>query len=300
MLVLEYMATDDISRVNVLSSIIGEFIEYFRNALVATVQNVKLFTLPVNRDIKFGETTALRLYDELEKCSVLNGSLVVTPQHRLSLLLKQHEQGVFVDLRKLRGHFVDILDESDSILSHEFQLVYAIGAQENLPDGPSRWKMVQAFLLLLCRCDNNDLTGLIYDEETVHTEQTHNGSFSNMRLLLPFKGKEQALASILCRALVLDPPYDLRWMKVVEKRHIDELISIMSDPTYKNSLASIEKNELFSRNRSDILAARGIVAYGTLVHGLGKRYRVNYGLKPSSTIKLAVRFMPNPALTNLH
>jgi hypothetical protein len=41
------------------------------------------------------------------------------PQHRNSLLLKQYDQDVFVD--GLKESFVDILDESDAILSHDFQ-----------------------------------------------------------------------------------------------------------------------------------------------------------------------------------
>lgn len=51
--------------------------------------------------------------------------MFVTPQDRNSLLLKQHDDGVFVPGRKLA--FADILDKSDAILDPTFRLFMPLG-----------------------------------------------------------------------------------------------------------------------------------------------------------------------------
>jgi Protein of unknown function (DUF3638) len=264
----------------------GEAISYYRKVLVASIQNIKLFTLPFNRDVKLDMNTASILSDEFDRCKLLKGSLMVTPQQRLSLLLKQQEQNTAVD--GLRDHdFLDILDESDALLCHDFQLVYALGNQEDLPNGPSRWKVLQALLLLLSRVV---VSRVINDKKMVYMEKSRCGSFSNLRLLLPFRGQEVRLGRALCEHLLLDPPYNLRWMKNVFPYDRMELIKIMSDPSYKRVKMSIKLNPLFEENQKDILVARGLIAYGTLFHCLESRYRVDFGLLTESAVRLAVSF----------
>ena len=215
--------------------------------------------------------------------------MIVTPQHRLSLMLKQAEHNVpsvgFED-----AGFVNVLDESDALLSHEFQLVYALGTPQDLPNGPSRWKVLQAFLLILCRNKANNIVSIL-DNKKAYQEPTRFGSFSNLRLLLPFhddEDNERQLGLALCIELLSDPPYDFRWMKQIGTGK-QELLKIMSDPSHDNVLGSIRANSLFERNQGDILAVRGFIAFGALFHGLGARYRVNYGLlNDKADVKLAV------------
>jgi Protein of unknown function (DUF3638) len=252
--------------------------------LVASIQNVKLFTLPFNRDVEYSADSALILGDEIDRCKSMNGCWIVTPQQRLSLLLKQYEKSIFV--KELQDDlFLDILDESDALLSHDFQLVYALGTQVDLPNGPSRWKVLQAFLYILCR---RDFADILDDEEMVYKEKICCGSFSNLRFLLAFQGQEMRLGRALCERLLWEPPYDLRWMKNVNGSDKECLIEMMSNPTCNNVAELIGRIPLFQQNRSDILAARGLIAFGTLFHGLGARYRVDYGLLPDPGTKLAV------------
>ena len=71
----------------------------------------------------------------------------VAPEHRLSLQLKWHELqrgtapvGVAKALQTLDElPFYDIFDESDEILRHKYQLIYAVGACALLPAGRERW-----------------------------------------------------------------------------------------------------------------------------------------------------------------
>lgn len=76
----------------------------------------------------------------------------------------------------------------------------------------------------------------------------------------------------------------------VPNDEIDPLVSIMSDPTCQDICEKIAVNDLFREKQGRILAARGFIAFGIFFHGLEARYRVNYGLNPSSSTKMAVRF----------
>lgn len=80
-----------------LPSIISEAKYYYRTALVSSYQNVKLFALPVDPGIELDVKRSLQLSDEIAKCAEQLGFFVITPQHRNSLLLKQYDQGIFVD-----------------------------------------------------------------------------------------------------------------------------------------------------------------------------------------------------------
>jgi hypothetical protein len=147
MLVLEWASKDWLTRLNVLPQIIHEAIEFYRKSLVSSVQSIQLYTLPFHRSMALDASNESILSDELRRCKESNGILVVTPQHRNSLLLKQYDQEVFIDGLALQTR--DIIDESDSILHYNFQLVYALGEQVPLPDGPSRWNTMQTLILLL-------------------------------------------------------------------------------------------------------------------------------------------------------
>jgi hypothetical protein len=39
--------------------------------------------------------------------------------------------------------YVDLFDESDALLRHKYQLIYAVGSAMELKAGPERWYMVQ-------------------------------------------------------------------------------------------------------------------------------------------------------------
>jgi hypothetical protein len=314
MILLENMSSQtSISRINVLPSILGtsifflhcaelivyctivEAVGYYRKVLVASIQNVKLFTQPFNREVNLDDGVALCLSDELERCKLFNGAFIVTPQHRLSLRLKQHELDIGVTERTADNCFHDILDESDAILSHEFQLVYALGSQQELPNGRSSWKILNALLLLLSRSSAKGISSVVLDGKTTYREKTRCGSFPNLRFLSSFHGQELRLGEDLCKELLSSPSYELRWMQHVARNDKKLLIRIISDPSYGDAWSAIEANPLFEKNQGDILAARGLVAFGILFHGLEARYRVNYGLLADrSEVKLAVRrsFLP--------
>lgn len=128
------------------------------------------------------------------------------------------------------------------------------------------------------------------DPLLVHRESSRKGSFPQIRLLLPFKGHEFTVGAALCRQLLTDPPHELKWMNAVPSEEVELLVSIMSDPTFRDVLKKIQSNILFKERKSDILSARGFIAYGSLFHGLKSRYRIHYGLYTCSKTKMAVPY----------
>jgi Protein of unknown function (DUF3638) len=204
MLVLEWIAKDsELTRLNVLPSILHEAIDFYRNVLVASLQGIKLFSLPFQRDFPLETDEALVLTDELTTCKRHNGFLVVTPQHRNSLLLKQHDRGMRV--KGLEQSFTDLIDESDAILHHDFQLVYAIGSQLPLPDGPSRWTTFETFLKILARDECFETSTILSNPRLVHRETVSVGSIPKLRLLVPFRDHEHNVGRALCKHIVDQP-----------------------------------------------------------------------------------------------
>jgi hypothetical protein len=290
MLVLELSQSKETTvRVTALSAIIHEAMEHMQTVLVASVQNVRVCSLPFNRENPLDEEHAAILTEELARCRDHLGCLIVTPQHRNSLLLKQYDNDVFVHGLKCR--FSDVVDETDAILDHEFQLVYAIGEQAPLPDGPCRWGMVEAFLQIIARgVGEEEVDRILRDPSCVHKESSRFVTFSKLRLLAPFKEFEAVVGPALCRRLIANPPYELRWMKEVPLDDRDRLVSMLSQRDFRDVVSIIQSNQLLCQFEGDILAARGCIAHGTLFHGLYRRYRVHYGIDNTGGRKMAVPY----------
>ncbi|KAL3918407.1 MAG: hypothetical protein SGILL_004248, partial [Bacillariaceae sp.] len=287
MLILEWASTEWLTRLNVLPQILHEAVEYYRKALVSSVQTMKLFTLPFHRSMTLDVSNESIISDELRLCHELNGFLVVSPQHRNSLLLKQYDHKVFVKGLALPTR--DIIDESDAILHYNFQLVYALGDQVPLPDGPSRWNAMESLIVLLSECDFESLT----DPKLVYRARVRPGTFPKLRFLQPFLAdevKRRELGRLLCRHLVHDPPYEFRWMRLIDGDDDRKaLVDIFCQPEL-DAKQAIECNVLYQKHKQDVLAIRGCIAYGLLFHAMQARHRVNYGLSSKSGKKLAVPF----------
>ena len=287
MLILEMISEQTLCRVNVLPGILKEALNYYKVVMSASVLRVRLFVLPFDRSVAFDQTKVSLLNDQFALARKHHGCFIMTPQHRNSLLLRQHEISCFVEGF---GHSVlDILDESDAILSHDFQLVYAIGNQTTLPDAERRWTVLHCLIRILVRC--NDVQKFL-KPEWIHRESDAFGSFPKLRVLDAFRtsGSSDQLIRCICQALVDDPPYELRWLLKVSLDHRDRLIAAMSLPTFEGFSELLEANSLFRRNCSDILAIRGFLVFGVLFHGLESRYGVHYGLNPDLDTRMAVPF----------
>ena len=153
MLILHFADGKHLVRLHFLSQLRGEAYEYLHQYLCASVLNCKLFLMPFNRDVELVPNMIRIMRQHLRFAKNSLGCLCVAPEHRLSLHLKLYEEqqrkdddgtvnaellsNLFKDLS-----LIDILDESDEVLRHVFQLVYAFGDKLDLPGGPARWSAI--------------------------------------------------------------------------------------------------------------------------------------------------------------
>ena len=155
--------------------------------------------------------------------------LLTTPERRLSMHLKRlelwqqgaHELAASMDeLAALP--YVDLLDESDVLLSHRYQLVYACGSPVELPDGLARATAAQALLRTLSLNADQGATGaaLAVPGVAVWRRDAALSSYRHVRLLPgdALDGVLPQLHTALAEALLGDPPYAMRWLKAFEHK----------------------------------------------------------------------------------
>ena len=181
---------------------------------------------------------------------------------------------------------MDSLDESDELLHHRFQLIYACGEVQGLPGGSHRWTAAEALLGVV---HNHPVVAKWLNEHTKFVEraagshqeafcQTHVSSRASMSALIP------DFHRILAEALFSDPPHELEWLK----DHVlkaDLLRAVISSEAPPQRLQDLDENE-----RSDMLALRGLLVGNILVHCLTKRHRVDFGVARPGKKKLSVPF----------
>lgn len=142
-------------RLHFLSSLISEAYEFLHHSLTGSLLRRKLFLMPFNRDIQLTQRRAQAMRGCLERCRSEGGALLVTPEHRQSLYLKGLElRGTRPDVSfEITGMaempFIDVYDESDELLHHRRQLIYAVGGLQKLPAQAERAQAVQALLRVL-------------------------------------------------------------------------------------------------------------------------------------------------------
>jgi hypothetical protein len=170
--------------------------------------------------------------------------LLVAPEHRLSLMLKRQElweqnrRDLCALLDSVAGmQYIDLLDESDELLHHRFQLIYAWGNRMALPALQSRARAAQALLHALSRqaISGKGTIGLalhgslesqpgphhhqasfaVASQGAADGEEKKAGAFAGVRLL-PGPSLQDALPRLhkeLAEAVFDAPPYEMSWMK---------------------------------------------------------------------------------------
>lgn len=285
MLILESM-NKSLVRVNMLPTIINVGKEKYQAILTASVQHVKVRTLPFQRSFPLDHNHATIISEELQQGAQDQCCLLVTPQHRNALLLKQHDENIFLSNK---SECLDIIDESDAILHQKYQQVFALGDQHNLPNGKLRWTLAEIFLQLLFESDSSIINKARDDEGAMEITKAQPGTFPSVRLLPGFDKYEKQVGRELCLELCRDPPYECLWIKKFAGS-IDHLVTLMSDG--QTDMTHTMDEPVFEEHRAEILAARGCIAHGLLFYCLRARHRVNYGIDYGRS-KMAVPFAAN-------
>ncbi|GLC49187.1 thioredoxin-disulfide reductase [Pleodorina starrii] len=321
MLALHWADGSQVVRLNLLSTLLDEAYGHLHGTLCAGVLGRKLFTLPFHRGVELTGERVKAMRASMEHCKQEGGLLLVAPEHRLSLQLKRLELGVgqqkqddeTADICTALDHlaampYLDLLDESDELLHHRLQLIYACGAPTALPGLQERTTVMQALLHTASRLAT---TAPAYDSpaEAAAARSSRRPAQQQMQALLPagaavleppadrspgafcglrllpgeaLEGRLRALHWRLAEELMYDPPYELRWLKQhplkdrILKCVTDEAIS--AEEALGPGARGPQPHQLTDDQWAAVLALRGLLGCNLLQHCLQKRHRVDFGV----------------------
>jgi hypothetical protein len=96
----------------------------------------------------------------------------------------------------------------------------------------------------------------------------------------------------IAQSVMDDPIHELRWMIDLNIHDKEDVLRFITSPkTCNGNFMTVWKKQ----HRNDVLALRGFLACGLLVHCLEKRHRIDYGIKrrEGSMKRMAVPFRAN-------
>ncbi|EGZ11162.1 hypothetical protein PHYSODRAFT_337908 [Phytophthora sojae] len=244
--------------------------------------------------------------DVLDELKLSGGIQIVAPEHRMSLELKRLEIGTTNPIVKTldaileSDQFVDVLDECDALLHHKYHLVYAVGTPIPLCSGVERWMGAEALLRVLVDKSPSSRVNKVLQAPHVSCSSpdymSRFGAFEGTRLNTVVESTEP-LRDELKKALVLDlidnAPFELMWLKTFGSAGArDSLVLAITDSTSSLEDALGDSMGKLSPYTTQLLALRGLVAFGVFEHCLEKRYRANFGLPSPGTRpkKIAIPF----------
>jgi hypothetical protein len=320
MLALYFGSKGKLPRLTVLSSILKEAQEYLHEVLTASLQGCAVCALPFVRDVDVNKHRLDAISRCLERCRKSCGALVVAPEHRQSLYLKGVELLLRLDqpgessqriasdtedsacskrLLALQREFayVDVLDECDEVLRPTTKLVYTHGDHVQLPSLSTRCDMTMAVLRVVNMDESVDT---LDDESLVLEDLKWPGGFRAVRLIpgVPFEHKKSEFLTKVATLVLTDPEplHSLRWTNELEKQNkhlfhaIIEFVATSNTDDAAVLEASIRRSVLSETQIDAVYMLRGLLSHDLLVHCLQKRYRVNFGIKPNGSKRIAVPF----------
>ena len=288
MLILQGLPDHGIFRLHILSPLLDEAYGYFHRTLTASLMCRRIHVLPFNRDVRLDATRVRMIKQSLMKCQQLRGVLCIAPEHRLSIHLKWHELRVSPSMHEVAAAltslydlpYLDILDESDEILRHKHQLIYAVGNCQLLPSGKQRWETIHILLERL-QCDENVVC--ILNEPEVASKELFSdkraGSFDRIRLIpgRALDKRRSLLMKNLAQSVLETPPHSMRWLSEGPK---DKIMQFIMDPEPRLTVEDVleVREDGLDVRHEQLLALRGFLAYGILEHCLTRRHRVDFGI----------------------
>lgn len=291
------------ARVYFLPQLIGEGYDYLQKCLTGSMLNIPLSRIPFNRDVAIENGAGLKLIsaicDTLEMCQN-DGALILSPQDTLSLGLKTIERRLGSipndpTLKRLQSIVVDenwfsILDESDSILDHKGQLVYAMGGCENLPQGPVRFQCVFQVLEAL---QEKEVAATLLDKDIASQTNCSLPGCINEVYLIPGPKLEimrARLRQLIAKAVIARGIDGWKWMRDDEWK--DVVTDLVCSPEIGLEKYGEKMSSLRNTRRHQVLGLRAMLAFGILESCLLKRHRVAYGIdrRHSAARRVAVPF----------
>ncbi|KAG2991030.1 hypothetical protein PC118_g5313 [Phytophthora cactorum] len=306
MLFLHFAHSRDrrVVRVHFLGSLLSEACQYMHRYLSASTSQLCIFELPFHRWIGLDIRKLELIHDVLQELKAFGGIQVVAPEHRMSLELKRFEldkdDEVFTEILDEildNGQYIDVLDECDAVLHHKYHLVYAAGHPIALSNGVERWQVAEAVLGVIASKSSESRVAKVLQAPHVScstSNATPPGACKGTRLNTVVDSTEP-LRKELKKALALDliDNSELMWLNMLGKGVArDSLITAITDSTVSLQTALGEHMQKLLSYINQLLALRGLIAFGVLEHCLEKRYRVDFGLPLPDTRpkKIAIPF----------
>ena len=311
-------------RCNFLTTLLCEGRDFLRLWTCASALCKRIYMFPFHREMDLDLLHMANMHESLQQCRRAGGLVVLAPEHRNSLVLKVQEYYLQGEAKadKMQAltnitqglNIFDILDESDLELHFQFQLVYAVGRPCALPSSESRFLAVESVLRVVAT--DPEVRELLEPPQISKTaaEEDLNGSESHFprRQLIAGNELDSVIPELLDRiaqSLLDDPPHGLWWLKTLIRPRSNDAKCVKSCMTCPNldadtilstavldivaPLVASENSmgqRVKGRRYQDLMALRGLLAKGILVHCMKKRFRVEYGLKPGARKRMAVPY----------
>ncbi|KAJ3130146.1 hypothetical protein HK100_008218 [Physocladia obscura] len=291
-------------RVNVLTQLFQEAGEHLHSTLTASALGIKFCEFPFHRQIPLN-LEKVEIMEELITIMQQNSGFILSaPEHQLSLKLKQQESAksnlkladYLTDFAGKIGYY-DIIDESDAFLSHKYQMIYAVGIQEKLPQGSERWTVIHAVLHIMNISEklkklSADSKFMTYSKLTttshfkhIRLSQNISGSTSQERFLKDF-------CTTLLSELVDNLPEEMKWIDEVAEKYpvFKENVKICTLNLSKEMDSMFKQYDLNETQASQLLMLRGLFGYHLLEHCLSMRHAANYGIDKNRKKRVAVPY----------
>lgn len=302
MLMLQQMQSEHICRVVLLPQLVDQTYEYLHRTLCAGVFQQHLVRMPFHRGVPVEAEFSKRLLRTVSSMRHATTALVCTPSDMASLWLKSDEL-VTADpstakaLRELlcTMPYYTIYDESDAVLHHKYQLIYASGECVTLPNAEVRCHVVQGLLRALHAIVTTKSTALHQKMMTHAVVESHSmaGEFFPIRFVQSDAFAADIVPNLvvqMCEHLCTDPPRELNWMS----QEIPDPSTAAGDVRRTKVIPYIvdamqtwpEVGEL--KHASYVWALRGMLGFRKIISALCQRYDVNFGIDATREKRVAV------------
>lgn len=244
-----------------------------------------IYIFPFHRDIPL-DKNILTILEKQYKEAQLAGDIILTvPEYKLSFELKFTESILKKDkelsekMKSIliwnRENVFNLLDESDALLGHKYQLIYPIGTQEAIDGGDKRWKLIQDILSIIQNIGEN-----------LSNEFPENFEFKN------FKSKSTwpyfRITNPNQADVLLDRIVDLLFSESKFSKFDSEKSNLAKTFIRKKNLSEEDGERILERlgdSKIDLLILRGLISYDIVIHCLRKRWSVDYGVNKNSIWK---------------
>ncbi|KAG3026700.1 hypothetical protein PC121_g3879 [Phytophthora cactorum] len=293
-------------RAHFLSPLLSEARQFMHRYLSASSAHLGVFEQPFHRQIDLDARRLEFIRNNLDELKLFGGIQLVAPEHRMSLELKRLELGnegpnvEALDEILDSDQFVDVLDECDALLHHKYHLVYAVGTPISLCSGVERWKAAEALLRVVADKSLGSRVATVLQAPHVscvspdYAERL--GAYDGTRLntvVESTKSLREELKEALARDLITNAPFELMWLNTFGSTAAREpLVKAITDSTVSLEQALGTHMSKLIPYMTQLLALRGLVAFGVFEHCLEKRYRVNFGIPVTGSRpkKIAIPF----------